>query len=107
MKALQELKAAALAALAVATSAPIDDDDRGMFDTSDDDLLAWCNDLEWRCDVNVTEFRAALHEYIEARAHGQLLAAGHVCDDTPPDFVIVDGAEWDCFTNARDALVAP
>lgn len=99
------VQAAALRALEQATGLPADDDDRGMFDTSDDDLLAWCGDLELRCDVNVTEFRAALHDYCETRALLALVAAGHACDNTPADFVRVDGAEWDCFINARDALL--
>ncbi len=62
-------KSRVLAALAAAQGSEPDEDDIGMLDNYliDDDLLDWVDDLEARVGLDVTDLRAAMLDFIEAR----------------------------------------
>ena len=45
----------------------VNEDDCAMLGASAEDLLAWCDDLEARCNMDVTEMRAAVLDYIIVR----------------------------------------
>lgn len=79
----------ALARLAESQRCAPSEDDRGMDTAAADDLLGWADDLESRVGLHVTEFRAALLDFIIARdggddpdmvAHGDRLRAAYHAD---------------------------
>lgn len=55
-------------ALQAATGTIPDCDDEGMRSADDEDLIGWADDLEARCGYNVTALRAAMSNYMGARA---------------------------------------
>lgn len=83
------------------------DDDDGMRDAEDGQLVDWCADLEARVGLDVGDFRAALHGYMEARAVAQLTAAGMAPARRYPDglWLIAGRAYSDILIEARDAAL--
>lgn len=63
-----ELYAKAMSALFDIQGGELCEDDLGMETAEDEDLLGWADDLEARIGLDVTEFRAALEEFIKARS---------------------------------------
>ena len=59
--------ALAIGALAKA-AAEVSVDDVGMNAAGDDDLRQWVSDLEDRIGLDVSEFRPAVEQFIDARA---------------------------------------
>lgn len=77
-------------------------DDEGMAETSDDNLIAWVDDLEARCGYEVRDMRAAIVEYCEVRAMENLEKLGFRCTGEPLQdaTVSVNGVTFDCFIDA-------
>lgn len=75
------LRDLALAALVAAQRWAHDDDDVGMFEASDEDLLGWADDLEARVGLDVSIFRSAIEAYVAARAHAAVVdKLAEACD---------------------------
>lgn len=89
----------------IANNVPSDDDDN-MQSSPDVQLFDWLDDLESRCGYDVSDMRAEIVEYCELRATLELLHAGYNCEDFDSEgHVRVNGAEYDCFIDARDHLM--
>lgn len=58
----------AMSALFDIQDGELSEDDLGMETAADDDLRGWVDDLESRIGLDVTEFRAAIEAFIEARS---------------------------------------
>jgi hypothetical protein len=98
----------------------IDEDDENMRTASDDELIAWVDDLESRCDYDVSTFRATVNEFCEVRAMVRLHDAGYTCEGEPlqADRVLIGmgaakawpfpncgSARFDCYIDAAHTLL--
>jgi hypothetical protein len=89
-----------------AAGAAWDDDDEGMRESGDGALSDWAADLEDRVGLDVGDFRAALFDFMEARAMAQLVAAGLTPERNAGGNWIIGGREWsDILIEARDGAL--
>lgn len=83
-------------------------DDRAMSNAPDAGILQWVADLEDRVALDVTEMRAAVHDYLNLRAVLVLMRAGLVVEPHPiADMgVVIEGDVYESAMSARDMLHA-
>jgi hypothetical protein len=80
-------------------------DDRGMVEAADSDLVDWVADLEDRVGLEVGDLRAAMHDYMEARALAQLARFGVEYENGPDGFVHAGRVYSDIAIEFRDAVL--